>query len=106
MSIKTLPVSYADAAKFDLGEIQRYLRSQGASFTTARGFTGRIKARCDKIGNVPYIGTARDDILADLRMVPFERSAVILYVVESDRIRITNIFYGGRDYEALMRQFP
>ena len=106
MSIKTLPVSYADSAKFDLGEIQRYLRSQDASFNTARGFTRRIKARCEKIGNVPYIGTARDDILPGLRMVPFERSAVVLYMVEPDRIRITNIFYGGRDYEALMRQPP
>ena len=106
MNIRTLSVSYADSAKFDLGEIQRYLRSKGASFATARGFTARIKARCEKIGNVPHIGTARDDILPGLRMVPFERSAVILYVVETNRVRITNIFYGGRDYEALMREKP
>jgi toxin ParE1/3/4 len=39
-------------------------------------------------------------------MVPFERSAVILYMIETNRVRITNIFYGGRDYEALMRQKP
>jgi toxin ParE1/3/4 len=96
--------TYADSAKIGLGEIQRYLRSQGASFATARGFTRRIRVRCGKISNVPHIGTARDDILPGLRMVPFERSAVILYVVETHRIRITNIFFGGRDYEALMRE--
>ncbi|MDB5525973.1 MAG: hypothetical protein JWM58_3736 [Rhizobium sp.] len=33
-------------------------------------------------------------------MVPFEHSAVIAYKVEHDRVRITNIFYGGRDYDA------
>jgi toxin ParE1/3/4 len=104
MSIKTLPVSYADSAKLDLGEIQRYLISSGASFTTARSFTARIRDRCAKIGNVPHIGTARDDILPGLRMVPFERSAVILYMIETNRVRITNIFYGGRDYEALLRK--
>lgn len=36
-------------------------------------------------------------------MVPFERSAVIAYLIEDDRIRIVNIFYGGRDYESLLR---
>jgi toxin ParE1/3/4 len=106
MSIKSLSVSYADSAKLDLGEIQRYLRSRGASFATARGFTSRIKTRCEKIGDVPHIGTARDDIHPGLRMVPFERSAVILYMLEINRVRITNIFYGGRDYEALMRKAP
>ena len=34
-------------------------------------------------------------------MVPFEHSAIILYKVEPDRVRITNIFYRGRDYETL-----
>jgi toxin ParE1/3/4 len=33
--------------------------------------------------------------------VPFEHSAVIAYVVEDAQVRVTNIFYGGRDYEAL-----
>lgn len=36
-------------------------------------------------------------------MVPFEHSAVIAYVVESNIVRIVNVFYGGRDYETLMR---
>ncbi|WP_363215994.1 hypothetical protein [Mesorhizobium sp.] len=38
-----------------------------------------------------------------LRTVPFEHSTVIAYVVEGDFVRIVNIFYGGRDYETLMR---
>ncbi|RWM92906.1 MAG: type II toxin-antitoxin system RelE/ParE family toxin [Mesorhizobium sp.] len=38
-----------------------------------------------------------------LRTVPFEHSAIIAYVVEGDLVRIVNIFYGGRDYETLMR---
>lgn len=35
-----------------------------------------------------------------LRTVPFERSAVIAYLV-SDSVEILNVFYGGKDYEAL-----
>lgn len=39
-----------------------------------------------------------------LRTVPFERSAVIAYVIDQDMVRIVNIFYGGRDFEALLRE--
>lgn len=35
-------------------------------------------------------------------MVVFERSIVILYLVEGERVRITNIFSGSRDYETLL----
>lgn len=38
-----------------------------------------------------------------LRAAPFEHSAAIVYVVNDDFVRIVNIFYGGRDYETLMR---
>jgi toxin ParE1/3/4 len=34
-----------------------------------------------------------------LRMVPFEHSAIIVYKVEANCVRIANVFYGGRDYE-------
>ena len=35
-------------------------------------------------------------------MAVFERSVVILYVVEEERGRVTNIFFGSRDYAALV----
>lgn len=35
--------------------------------------------------------------------MPFEHSAITAYVVDDDVVRIVNIFYGGRDYETLMR---
>jgi toxin ParE1/3/4 len=35
--------------------------------------------------------------------MPFERSAVIAYSVEDDRVRVTNVFYGGRDFVAIYK---
>ncbi len=35
--------------------------------------------------------------------MPFERRAVIAYRVIDDIVEVTNVFYGGRDYEALYR---
>ena len=105
--IPQLDVFIDKSAEDDLFDIWQFIAESNASDVTLRTSSLRAsKIRCEKIGDVPYIGTARDDILPGLRMVPFERSAVILYMVEPDRIRITNIFYGGRDYEALMRQPP
>jgi toxin ParE1/3/4 len=46
----------------------------------------------------------RDDLVPGLRTVPFEHRAVIAYVVENEIVRVTNIFYGGRDFEALLRK--
>ena len=50
-------------------------------------------------------GRPRDDLAQGLRTVPFERTAVIVYRVTSC-VEITNIFYGGRDYETLYRHDP
>jgi toxin ParE1/3/4 len=94
------------SARNDLVEIWEYISENSVSDTVADRFVARIKASCDKVGNAPNGGRARDDIFPGLRMVPFEHSAVILYVVETERVLIKNIFYGGRDYEALMRQKP
>jgi toxin ParE1/3/4 len=63
----------------------------------------RIREHCQRIGIVPLGGIARDDLQPGLRTVPFEHSAVIAYVVESEQVVVTNVFYGGRDYEALYR---
>ncbi len=104
--IPQLEVYIDENAGDDLLEIWRFIAESNASDVTADRFIDRIKARCEKIGEVPHIGTARDDILPGLRVVPFERSAVILYMLETNRVRITNIFYGGRDYEALLRKAP
>ncbi|WP_352577598.1 type II toxin-antitoxin system RelE/ParE family toxin [Mesorhizobium sp. M0019] len=51
----------------------------------------------------PRGGRPRDDIAPGLRTVPFEHSAIIAYVLSDDLVRIVNIFYGGLDYETLMR---
>ena len=34
-------------------------------------------------------------------MVPFEHSAVVLYLLDESGVVITNIFYGRRNYAAL-----
>jgi toxin ParE1/3/4 len=103
MMIQRLVVVLSENAISDLEAIGTYILESSRSENIANGFVDRIKVRCESIGNAPRGGRSRDEILPGLRAVPFEHSAVIAYVIEGDVIRIVNIFYGGRDYETLMR---
>jgi toxin ParE1/3/4 len=104
--MKRLPVVLREEAISDLLEIYSYIAEQSGLPEQAWRFIERIRARCESIGNVPHGGRSRDDLAPGLRTVPFERSTVIAYVVEDDSVRVTNIFYGGRDYEALYSPKP
>ncbi|RWP39416.1 MAG: type II toxin-antitoxin system RelE/ParE family toxin [Mesorhizobium sp.] len=101
--IQRLAVVLSEEAIADLEAMAAYLLESSGSKNIADGFVDRIKQRCQSIGNAPRGGRSRDDIAPGLRTVPFEHSAIIAYVVDDDLVRIVNIFYGGRDYEALMR---
>ncbi len=98
--MQRVSVSYRPEAIEDLQQIFRFIAEARQSHQIAEGFVERIMRRCRAIGDAPLGGRLRDDLFPGLRTVPFERSAVIAYVVPND-VEITNIFYGGRNYEAL-----
>lgn len=104
--MRRLRVRYRPEAVADIEDIFRYVLRVSASQVTAERLVGRIMERCHRIGDAPMAGRARDDLEPGLRTVPFERTVVIAYMVEDDCVRITNVFYGGRDYEALYRNTP
>jgi toxin ParE1/3/4 len=81
----------------------RFINESSGSARTAKRFTDRIVDRCRKIGDLPFGGRRRDDLSPGLRTIPFENRTIIAYRVLEDCVEITNVFYGGRDYEALFR---
>lgn len=99
--MQRLPVIYRPEAVDDLEEVFLYVLEASRDFRTAQDYTERIRARCESIGNAPRGGRPRDDLFPGLRTVPFESSAVIVYVVRVDAVEIVNVYHGGRDYEAL-----
>ncbi len=101
--IQRLAVVLSEAAIADLEAVAAYILESGGSEGVANGFVDRIRERCHGIGNAPRGGRPRDDVMQGLRTVPFEHSAIIAYRIEADSIFVLNIFYGGRDFEALMR---
>ena len=104
MAVKVYKVTYRETATADILDVYRWVCEVSLDPVTAERFTARLVAACERIGNVPHGGRPRDDLLPGLRTVPFEKRAVIAYLVEAETVVITNVFYGGRDYEALYRQ--
>jgi toxin ParE1/3/4 len=69
----------------------------------AREFVRSIEDRCDALLDFPRQGRARDDLGPGLRIVTYVRRVVIAYRIRDDGIEVVRVFYGGRNYEALLR---
>ncbi|WP_350223813.1 type II toxin-antitoxin system RelE/ParE family toxin [Rhizobium sp. CNPSo 4039] len=95
-------VEYRPEAMENLLEIAANVLDLSQNIRTTEGYIGRIYARCEKIGNAPFGGVARDDLGPGIRMAVFEKSIVILYVIVENTVWITNIFFGSRDYATLV----
>lgn len=103
MAVKRYKVTFREEALADILDIYRWVYEVSLDPVTAQRFTARLVATCEQIGNAPHGGRPRDDLLLGLRTVPFEKRAVIAYLVGDGLVDITNVFYGGRDYEALYK---
>ena len=101
--MRRMRVEFRPSAVDDIIAIFDYVFDASRSAATAQRFAQRIRDRCRRIGDAPLGGRPRDDLFPGLRTVPFERTAVIAYVTEGDCVEIVNIFYGGRDFEAVYR---
>lgn len=102
--MRPLPVRFRERAVADLAEIASFLVGQAVNEMTIRGYLARIREQCERIGLAPEGYTARPDLGPDIRIAPFERSAVIAYRIAADHVEIVNIFYGGRDYAAILKR--
>jgi toxin ParE1/3/4 len=63
----------------------------------------KLYSRCESLAEFPLKGRARDDLMKGLRVLPFEKKAIIAYRILADMVEVLNMFYDGRDYEALIR---
>ncbi|MCJ2072817.1 type II toxin-antitoxin system RelE/ParE family toxin [Methylobacterium sp. J-030] len=98
--MQPLEVVFGAEADTDLLQIYRWVYEASRDPNVAGRFLDRLISRCERIGDAPRGGRPRHDLEPGLRTVPFERSAIIAYRIEADRVIITNVFYGGRDFEA------
>ena len=99
-------VFFRPAAERDLAALYAYIRDANGGPEVAIGYVRRIRSFCEGLEPFPERGVARDDIRPGLRLVHFERRVVVAFTISPDQVRIGRIFYGGRDYAALLTEDP
>ena len=95
-------VEFLRRAEDDLFGLYEIIAAQ-AGPDVAGQYVERIEAACPALEISPMRGTRRDDISPGLRTMGFERRATIVFRVRGSRVTIVRIFYGGRDFERLLR---
>ena len=90
----------------DLEDIYNYIVEQSGFPKRAWAYMDRLHRKCQELKTVPVRGLQRDDIMKGLRIFPLDKKAVAAFIVdeENSTVKILNIFYGGRDYEAILSQ--
>jgi toxin ParE1/3/4 len=90
-------------ARAQLNHLYDYI-SPHASPAIARAFTDGIVDRLATLVDFPRTGTPRDDIRVGLRTLAYRRRVTIAFIVEKEAVVVIGFFYGGQDFEALLRE--
>ena len=100
--MRKFELSFRPLAEADLFGLYRYI-AQEAGHEVAGAYIDRIEAACKALVTFPRRGTRRDEIRPGLRTMGFERRATIVFQVRRAEVMIVRIFYGGQDYEHMLR---
>jgi len=95
-------VSFRPLAESDLFGLYDYIARE-SGHGVAGAYIDRIEAACMALATFPRRGKRRDDIRPGLRTLGFERRATIAFRVMRTEVVIVRIFYGGQDYEPVLR---
>lgn len=99
----TLRVEYTPRA---IGQLEvLYLDiAIAAAPAIADRYIGAIVEFCDGLYLFPHRGNRRDDIRPGLRITHYRKRAVIAFDVDTERVEILGVFYGGQDYEIALQE--
>ena len=98
-------IIFRPAAEADLIDPYHSIAERSGFPARAIGYIRRIRTYCETLATFPERGTRRDDLRYGLRIIGFERRIVIAYMIlGTGEVDIGRIFYGGQDYEDLMRE--
>jgi len=91
----------APEARDQLDSLHGYIAA-AAGVEAATRFVDGLLDHIATLRDFPKRGTPRDDLRPGLRTIPWRRRATIAFVVEERDVVVIGVFYGGRDFEALL----
>jgi toxin ParE1/3/4 len=95
---------YRRAALADLDAIYDFIEADNPR--RAASFVQDIRDRCRPLCVHPKLGRARGDLGPGIRILPMLGRVVVAYRITPTTILVTRVFYGGQDYEAILRDEP
>lgn len=95
-------VVFSPEAVEQLAELYRYI-AKAASPDVAAQYTEAIVSYCESLDTFPLRGSQRDDVRPGLRITNYKKRAVIAFDVDTEVVSIIGVFYGGQDYETVLR---
>jgi plasmid stabilization system protein ParE len=95
-------IVFTREARDQLDQLYTYI-SAASDVETASRFVNGIIDHIATLEEFPKRGTPRVDICSDLRTLSWRRRVTIAFVVEQLDVVVIGIFYGGRDFETLLK---
>lgn len=92
----TYDVQLSALAIEDLIALQRWVSAE-ANIPTADGYLARIEERIAALADFPNRGSPRDDLIAGLRTLTFERRLLIAYSVDGKIVTVQRVINALRD---------
>jgi len=96
-------IVFTPEARDQLDRLHAYIAAV-ADVDTAARFTDGIIDHIATLHEFPKRGTARDDLRSGLRTLAWRRRVTIAFMVEEVDVVVVGIFYGGRDFETLLKE--
>ena len=102
--MKSYEVYLTPDAIQDLTNIYEYIAAKSGLPEVAWAYIEKLRQKCHDLKTIPLIGQQRNDLRKNLRIIAIDKKAIAAFEVIEDKqiVTILNIFYGGRDYEAIM----
>ncbi|MCH9639599.1 MAG: type II toxin-antitoxin system RelE/ParE family toxin [Betaproteobacteria bacterium] len=89
----------------DLNDIYEYIADESGLPEVAWSYIEKLRNKCYDFKTAPIRGQKRDDLRGNIRISAIDKNAVAAFEVDEEKqyVMILNIFYGGKDYETIMR---
>ena len=98
----TYTVVFTPEASDQLVAIYHYAAMSAASPEVAARYVAAVMTYCDGLQTFPERGIRRDDIRPGLRITNYRKRTVIAFTVDTTRVSIIGVFYGGQDHETFL----
>lgn len=97
--MKRYAVRLSPEAEADIVDIYRSISEASMSSVVARQYVERLTSYLETFEVFPERGSLRNDVRQGLRVVGFERSVSVAFVVEQDSVVILRLAQNGRQID-------